>query len=113
MCPICGNEVETLRHFMLDCPLKFTFWNIALPKINAPDTITHADIWTALQLKTSTLHHPFLHHHLDALELIFQTIWAMHWRTVIDGHPWSFLIAESHLDNLISRSPFIIPNSTL
>ncbi|KAG2218979.1 hypothetical protein INT45_007641 [Circinella minor] len=113
ICPICGDEVETLRHFVLDCPLKFTFWAIALPKINAPDTITHADIWKALQLKMSTLHHPFLHHHLDALRLIFQTIWAMHWHTVIDRHPWLFLIAESHLDSLISRSPFIILDSIL
>ncbi|KAG2215951.1 hypothetical protein INT45_004085 [Circinella minor] len=113
MCPICGDEVETLRHFVRDCPLKFTFWTIALPKINTLDTITHDDTWKALQLKTTTLYHSFLHHHLDALRLIFQTIWDMHWRTVINRHPWLFLIAESHLDSLISRSPFIIPDSTL
>ncbi|KAI9276686.1 hypothetical protein BDA99DRAFT_493885 [Phascolomyces articulosus] len=36
ICPICENEVETLRHFILHCTLKCAFWFIALPKFNAP-----------------------------------------------------------------------------
>ncbi|KAI8136576.1 hypothetical protein BJV82DRAFT_676069 [Fennellomyces sp. T-0311] len=108
LCPLCETEPETLRHFVLDCPLKATFWIYALPMINAPPSTTLDIVWDAIHLRFSS---PldFCAQNLPAIGLVLQTIWAMHWRCVLEGSTWNLTVANNHLMELKTRYNFLVP----
>ncbi|KAI8148874.1 hypothetical protein BJV82DRAFT_589957 [Fennellomyces sp. T-0311] len=107
LCPICETEPETVHHCVVECPLKTTFWIYALQAIRAPPEVSSEHIWEALNLRSSSPT-DYCAQNLPRLGLILQTVWAVHWRSVLDGLPWNFSVANNHLNELIARYPSIV-----
>ncbi|KAG2224705.1 hypothetical protein INT45_009020 [Circinella minor] len=115
ICPICEVEPDTVRHFFVDCPLKFAFWQQTLATLASAPLLSTDHLWDLLHLRFT---HDNIHWsaHLPNFGLILQTIWSMHWRSIFQNLPWNTIIASQFYQQLLSRYPFIItslsPSST-
>ncbi|CDH54786.1 predicted protein [Lichtheimia corymbifera JMRC:FSU:9682] len=100
---------KTIRHMFLDCPLKRVFWVDALILIQAPSSVTPELAWQAILLQPQpTSSFSFVYQ--DRLGLILQTIWAMHWRCILQEIPWNHTATYEYLESLIARHPSLVPS---
>ncbi|KAG2216287.1 hypothetical protein INT45_008860 [Circinella minor] len=106
ICPICAVEPDTVRHFFVDCPLKFVFWQQAFSTTFTTSSLSSDNIWDLLHLHITDGNRPWSTH-LSHIGLILQTIWSMHWRSVFHNLPWHPHIASQFYQNLLSRHPFV------
>ncbi|CAO3588473.1 unnamed protein product [Absidia cylindrospora] len=80
MCRICDLYIEDPHHMLISCPLKKSFWTAALYLTNNRDI----NPWAALTFQKKTNKETMI-----SLTDILRTVWAQHWRCIIDNHSWN------------------------
>jgi hypothetical protein len=90
--PCCAlrGDSEDMFHFVVGCHYKSSFWRQALGFLSlGADFPTDMDVWSVMVSLCDFDCKPVSADVLSIFGYIFYTLWAAHWRCVIQGDTWS------------------------
>ncbi|CAO3611948.1 unnamed protein product [Mucor hiemalis] len=89
LCAFCSAP-ETLFHFVVGCPVKYNYWHSVMQHLEMVDIFpSELAIWSGLVTLCSLNRKPLKAYQLVLLGSAFSTLWAYHWRCVLDAQLWS------------------------
>ncbi|KAI8970690.1 hypothetical protein BDB01DRAFT_731567, partial [Pilobolus umbonatus] len=88
LCRCCSNSIETIEHFIYECPLKYSVWLSIWNEYFPPNSNFHTlnDVIFKLTLSASTTSSILPSGAI--ISCILLGIWRAHWRTIFDDTPF-------------------------
>ncbi|KAI8646676.1 hypothetical protein BD408DRAFT_428379 [Parasitella parasitica] len=101
LCSFCAQGIDTLRHFLVDCPVKWQFWQSVLSHYYANYPLTVELIYGTVRY----LHLPrFIQDHSRYIAVISTTLWQMWNLYWLHGRQNPAPLSSASIPHFLSRT---------